>query len=127
MGHRLPFHQGKCINLHGHSYRMYVEVEGDLDENGMLIDFYDLKRIINPLVEELDHAFMVYKNDTDLITLLEKFPTKKVVVGFQSSVENISQYMCDKISGAGLPGNIKAVRVKVYETSDAYAEAEKVL
>ncbi len=106
---------------------MYVEVEGDIDENGFLIDFYDLKKIINPVVEELDHAFMVYKNDHELIKLLEGFPTKKVVVDFQSSVENISLYMCGKIAGAGLPGNIKVVRVKVYETSDSYAEAEKTL
>lgn len=77
MGHRLPFHKGKCINLHGHSYRLILEVEGELDANGMLIDFYDMKTIINPLIEELDHAVIVYKEDLDLIAALEKLSSKK--------------------------------------------------
>ena len=51
MGHRLKFHKGKCINLHGHSYKMMVEFTGDVDENGMVLDYYDVKEIISPLVD----------------------------------------------------------------------------
>jgi len=40
MGHRLPEHTGLCRNIHGHSYRMVVEITGDVLANGMIIDFY---------------------------------------------------------------------------------------
>ena len=63
MGHRLPEHFGKCKNIHGHSYKMMVELDGDVNDNGMVMDYYDLKKIVNPIVENLDHAFMVYEQD----------------------------------------------------------------
>ncbi|MCS7053110.1 MAG: 6-carboxytetrahydropterin synthase, partial [Ignavibacterium sp.] len=63
MGHRLPEHFGLCKNIHGHSYKMILTVEGEMNEQQMVIDYYDLEKIINPLVQELDHAFMVNKND----------------------------------------------------------------
>lgn len=122
MGHRLPFHKGKCINLHGHSYRLILEVEGELDANGMLIDFYDMKTIINPLVEELDHAVIVYKEDLDLIAALEKLSSKKVVVDFHSTCENICNYFLSEIKKIGFPSNINSVSVRVFETLDSYAE-----
>ncbi|GAB1349327.1 6-carboxytetrahydropterin synthase QueD [Ignavibacteriales bacterium] len=127
MGHRLPFHQGKCVNLHGHSYRMFLEVEGDLDKNGLVIDFYDLKRIVNPIIEELDHAFMVSSLDPDLIKLLNNFSTKRVNVDFHSSVENITKYLLDRISSNILPNNIHAITATVYETQDAYARDTRTI
>lgn len=127
MGHRLPFHRGKCVNLHGHSYRLFLEVEGDLDENGMVIDFYDLKRIVHPIIEELDHSFMVSSLDPDLGKLLENFPTKKVLVDFHSSVENIATYILDRIAANILPENVKAVTATIYETQDAYARDTRII
>ena len=70
MGHRLPEHFGKCKNIHGHSYKMIVEIEGDVLESGMVMDYYDLKKIITPIVEELDHAFLVYKDDVQIIKFI---------------------------------------------------------
>lgn len=122
MGHRLPFHKGKCKNLHGHSYRLFLEVEGDLDDNGLLIDFYDLKVIVNPIIEELDHSFMVSSLDSELVELLNGIETKKVLVDFQTSVENITKYLVKRISGSALPKNIVKITGRVYETQDAYAE-----
>ncbi len=123
MGHRLPFHKGKCVNLHGHTYRLQVIVSGTEDEHGLVIDFYDLKRIINPVIEKLDHSFMVSTKDTDLVRLFKGFETKIVLVDFHSTVENIAKYLLQEISSAGLPGNIDEVAVRVYETTDSYAEA----
>lgn len=56
--HRLPAHPGKCSRLHGHSYRLVVGVGGGIDEKtGMVIDFSDLKRVVQSRVlERLDHA-----------------------------------------------------------------------
>ncbi len=72
MGHRLSEHFGLCKNIHGHSYRMIVEFEGELNEQGMVIDFYDVEKIITPIIEKLDHAFMVNINDEGVIKFLEK-------------------------------------------------------
>jgi 6-pyruvoyltetrahydropterin/6-carboxytetrahydropterin synthase len=127
MGHRLPEHFGKCKNIHGHSYKMMVELDGDLNENGMVMDYYDLKKIINPIVENLDHAFMVYVEDIHVIEFLEKIKSKKVIVNFESTVENITRYFLSEIIKKDLPVNIHNIKVRVCETPDDYAEEEIAL
>jgi 6-pyruvoyltetrahydropterin/6-carboxytetrahydropterin synthase len=124
MGHRLPEHFGKCKNIHGHSYKMLVEIEGDVMENGMVMDYYHLKDAIEPLVEKMDHAFLVYENDIDVIKFLEEMNSKRVVVNFQSTVENITKYFLDEIKKTKFPANIHKVKVRVCETPDDYAEEE---
>ncbi len=124
MGHRLSFHKGKCVNLHGHSYKLLVEFEGSLDENGMLMDYYDVKTAVAPIIEKLDHAFMVHEKDTEVINALSSINSNFVTVPYQPTAENICHYFLDKIQGAGLPGNIKSIKVKVFETETTYAEDE---
>ena len=127
MGHRLPEHFGKCKNIHGHSYKMLVEIGGDVMENGMVMDYYHLKDVIEPLVEKMDHAFLAYKEDKTVIEFLEKMNSKRVIVDFQSTVENITRYFLNEIKNAKLPSNIKSVKVRVCETPDDYAEEEILL
>jgi 6-pyruvoyltetrahydropterin/6-carboxytetrahydropterin synthase len=122
MGHRLPEHFGLCKNIHGHSYKMIVEFEGELDKNQMVIDFYDVEKTINPVIEKLDHSFMVNVNDKPVIEFLEKINSKKVVVNFLATVENICTYLLSEIKKTSLPPNISSVRVRVYETQFDYAE-----
>ncbi len=124
MGHRLPEHFGKCKNIHGHSYKMIVEIEGDVLESGMVMDYYDLKKIVKPIVEELDHAFMVYKDDTQIIIFLEEMNSKRMIVDFQSTVENICTYFLMKIKSAIVHKNVSKLRVRIYESHDDYAEEE---
>jgi len=124
MGHRLSFHKGKCINLHGHSYKLLVEFEGSLDKNGMLIDYFDVKTVISPIVNELDHAFMVYEKDTEVIDALNKLNSRFVAVPYEPTAENLCGYFLGKIKSAGLPAKITGVKVKVFETESTYAEEE---
>lgn len=124
MGHRLPFHLGKCKNLHGHSYKCLVELAGDPDKNGMVMDYYDLKKVVEPILDELDHAFMVYKKDIEMIVVLEKLNSRKVVVDFETTAENICIYLLNKIKSAKLPKNIHSLKVRVLETENSYAEEE---
>jgi 6-pyruvoyltetrahydropterin/6-carboxytetrahydropterin synthase len=58
--HRLPHHQGKCKDLHGHSYHLVVSVERKVaPDSGMAIDFADLKRVVRrDVVDRLDHTFI---------------------------------------------------------------------
>ena len=127
MGHRLPEHFGLCKNIHGHSYKMIIEFEGELNSQGMVIDFYDVEKIINPIIEKLDHAFMVRDDDKLTLEFLEKLNSKKVVVNFFATAENISKYILEIISKGNLPENIHSVSVKVYETEGDYAGDSKTL
>lgn len=58
--HRLPLvHEDhKCFQLHGHSFKVRVYVEGPVNELGWVIDFADLKAICRPWIETLDHSFL---------------------------------------------------------------------
>jgi 6-pyruvoyltetrahydropterin/6-carboxytetrahydropterin synthase len=122
MGHRLPEHFGQCKNIHGHSYKMLVEIEGELNKDEMVIDYYDVEKIINPIIEKLDHAFMVNKNDKVVLEFLEKMNSKKVIVDFQSTAENICLYLLNEIKKVRLTQNVSEIKVRVYETSHDYAE-----
>jgi 6-pyruvoyltetrahydropterin/6-carboxytetrahydropterin synthase len=125
MGHRLPEHFGLCKNIHGHSYRMIVEFEGELNDQGMVIDYYDVEKIISPIIERLDHSFMVNKKDRIVIEFLEQMNSKKILVDFESTAENISRYILNEISRSNLPSNVKKLSVRVYETEGDYAEEER--
>lgn len=127
MGHRLPFHNGKCKNLHGHTYKLMVEFSGRKDENGMVIDFYDVKEIVGPIVEELDHSFLVCKSDSELISALKKLNSRMVVVDYETTAENICGYFLSGIKSRRLPDNITSVKVWVYETESTYAVDEAEL
>jgi len=127
MGHRLPEHFGKCKNIHGHSYKMIVELEGDLNDSGMIMDYYDLKKIVRPVIEELDHAFMVYEKDVEIVRFLESVKSKKVIVGFQSTVENICKHILAEIKKQNMPSNVNKLKVRIFESVDDYAEEEAVL
>jgi len=52
---------GKCYDCvsHGHSYKMLVGVAGEIDENGMIINFSELKKIVNELIiNKVDHKYL---------------------------------------------------------------------
>jgi len=127
MGHRLPFHSGKCKNIHGHTYKMRVEIEGDLDSNGMVMDYYDVSSVISPLIDELDHSFIVKDDDSEVIEFLNKLNSKKIVVPFETTAENITLYMLQKIKEKITSDRIKKIKVRVYETEKTYAEDEITL
>jgi 6-pyruvoyltetrahydropterin/6-carboxytetrahydropterin synthase len=101
---------------------MLVEFDGELDKQGMIIDYYDVEKVINPIIEKLDHSFMVNKNDKIVLEFLDKMNSKKVVVDFQSTAENICLHLLNEIEKASLPENVNEIKVRVYETTDDYAE-----
>ena len=101
---------------------MLVEFEGELDQSQMVIDYYDVEKIINPIIEKLDHSFMVNIEDKIVLEFLDKMNSKKVVVGFNSTAENICSYLLSEIKKCALPLNILSVKVRVYETQFDYAE-----
>jgi 6-pyruvoyltetrahydropterin/6-carboxytetrahydropterin synthase len=55
--HYLPGHE-KCGKVHGHTYKIEVLIEGEVQENGMVIDFYDLKKGVKEILQEYDHTLL---------------------------------------------------------------------
>lgn len=130
MGHRLPFHKGLCKNIHGHSYKMNVEITGGLDKNGMVIDFFDLNKIVKPIIEKYDHAFLCWNGDKKVLDFLTKNKMKKVIVDYHSTVENICSDFVDKITNELLDikgHKFEELTVKIYESPNSYAEKSRLL
>ncbi|MDK2795000.1 MAG: 6-pyruvoyltetrahydropterin/6-carboxytetrahydropterin synthase [Archaeoglobaceae archaeon] len=95
--HSIPGHE-KCGRIHGHNFLVSVEVEGEL-KNGMIIDFFDLKRILREILGKFDHS---------LINEFIEIPTS----------ENIALYIFEELKRRGL----NVVRVRVSENVDKWAE-----
>ncbi|MBL7960180.1 6-carboxytetrahydropterin synthase [bacterium] len=124
MAHRLPYHRSGCQNIHGHSYRMFVEIEGAPGPNGMLMDYGDMKSLVKPIVDELDHAFLCSNDDEVMKPFLKTSGLKVVYVDFFTTAENLSFYFAKKIKEKLVPyKNIIAVKVRIQETTSSYAEA----
>ena len=68
--HFITYDGDKCERLHGHNYRLTVEVEGPLDENQYVFDFVTLKKICKEVVDELDHH-MLLPTESELIEVRE--------------------------------------------------------
>lgn len=108
--HYLPGHEGKCQNLHGHTYILEVTVgrdsliEGGSSE-GMVIDFSDLKSIVNKLVvDPLDHQ-----------CLNELLP-------YRPTAENMANHFFEVMEPVLKGFDVDLVRVRLWESSDSYAE-----
>lgn len=125
MGHRLQCHKGKCYNLHGHSYKLQIEFEGEVDSsNGMVLDYFDVKDIVAPIVERFDHTVAVWNEDKVLIEKLEQLNSAHVILPFETTAENLVGYILSEVRKAQLPSGIKKVKVRVCETENTYAEDE---
>ena len=123
MGHRLKNHNGACRNLHGHSYKMRVELEGEIAENSMIMDYSELSQIIKKIVEPFDHSFLVEKSDDITLSFLQQNNFKCVVVPFVSTAENLSVFFANEIKKEITQyENIKNLTVRVCETTDVFAE-----
>jgi len=61
--HKLPNYNGKCANLHGHTWKLIVTLEGEIqDSSGMIIDFKEIKqKVSEKVLDKLDHSYL---NDT---------------------------------------------------------------
>ncbi|MCF6213935.1 MAG: 6-carboxytetrahydropterin synthase [Flavobacteriaceae bacterium] len=128
--HALYGYDGKCKNIHGHSYKLLVTVIGkpinDLThiKNGMVMDFGDLKTIVNKeIVSNFDHATVLNNQSPhrDLATILTSNSHKIVLVEYQPTSENMLLDFAERIKN-NLPKNVNLHSLKLYETANAYAE-----
>ena len=117
MAHRLLEHKGKCFHLHGHTYRLLVYVVGSVGVNsGMVLDFSDLDRRINSVVDMLDHAVMVSDRDISLRQALKILDTRFVPIEGESTAENIVIWLWSNIKGRLVNSNTVLDRLVLFET-----------
>lgn len=129
IAHALWNYDGPCANIHGHSYRMFVTVIGEpLDneinpKNGMVIDFGDLKKIINEqIVNPMDHAVTLNKKAVNSFNCMDNQMFKKqYIVDYQPTCENMVIDFVEKIKNK-LPKHIKLFSLKLHETATSFAE-----
>jgi 6-pyruvoyltetrahydropterin/6-carboxytetrahydropterin synthase len=123
MAHRLPFHEGGCRNIHGHSYSMTVELAGVPNTNGMVMDYFDLVSIVEPFIKEIDHSFLCDRSDTIVKEFLLNSGFKAVFVDFPTTAENIAGWFFERLSVEFMPlKNIRELRIIVSETERTTAE-----
>ena len=100
--HFLPDYKGACEKMHGHSYKLQVFIEGPVNpKDGMIIDFYELKRIVNEkVISVLDHQTI-----NDII----KIPT----------TENMAMWIWDQLKPV-----LNICKIKVWETPTSFVVYE---
>jgi 6-pyruvoyltetrahydropterin/6-carboxytetrahydropterin synthase len=123
MGHRLPYHEGGCANVHGHSYRLVVELCAELDEQGMVMDYGDVSAAVKPILAELDHAYMIDPSDQEVRATLSGLGLKMVEVPFFSTAENIAAWLLERLKPSLAGPRIQELVVRVHETASTMAEA----
>jgi 6-pyruvoyltetrahydropterin/6-carboxytetrahydropterin synthase len=136
MAHILAGHTGLCSNLHGHTYRMQVDIKksssADLSEtmgteNGMVMDFNRFKEIVNDIiVTPLDHSFVYWKTSNDplehdIASLLKKHNRKLVEIPFRPTVEQLVIHFFNQLKEEFKKHNIKVSMVRLWETPTSYA------
>ncbi len=130
MAHRLPEHEGGCRNVHGHSYQMWIELAGEPLESGMVLDYFDLKELVDPLVAEIDHAFLCSRTDTLICDFMRESGLKAVYVDWPTTAENIARWFFERLrvtfAGASMK-HLRELRVRIQETERTYAEVSGLL
>ncbi len=129
-GHALYGYDGKCRNVHGHSYKLSVTVigspisESDNVKFGMVIDFTDLKNIVKEeIVDVFDHATVFNKN-TPHVELAHELSTRGhsvLLVNYQPTSEMMVIDFAEKIKQR-LPKSISLYSLRLQETASSYAE-----
>lgn len=129
MAHALWNYDGPCKNIHGHSYKLFVTVIGEplndvIDvKNGMVIDFGDLKRIVNKeIVAVFDHSVVMskdagYSKSQDVLDFVGNLQ----LLDYQPTCENLVVDFAERIK-KHLPNSISLHSITLYETATSKAE-----
>ncbi len=122
--HFLKNYNGKCKNIHGHRWRVIARLASDElkstgEDEGMLVDFSELKTALSNICDEMDHCFIFeagsLREETVKAFELEDF--KMYEVPFRPTAENFSRYFFERLKEDGYCVDL----VEVYETPNNYA------
>ena len=128
--HVLYNYDGKCKNMHGHSYKLFVTVKGtpinDINnvKNGMVVDFGDIKKIVKEeIVDVWDHAVLLnaLTPHKELGEDLAQKGHKVIECNYQPTCENMLYEIAEKIKNK-LPSHVQLAYLKLHETENSYGE-----
>lgn len=123
--HLLSNYKGKCHNLHGHTYRLQVTLEGEVGETGMVMDFKELDGYIHQVTESYDHAIIFSsvnfreEPEDELLHWAEKFGMNYIICGGKCTAENIVIDIQGAIQSLVGPYEVSC---RLWETPDSFAE-----
>ena len=127
MAHALYGYDGLCKNIHGHSYRLWVTIRGEIKnekehkKDGMVMDFDVMKKIIKPkIIEKYDHSLVLNANSPHAEIDLSAFE-KVFYLPFQPTSENLVNDFA-KLIKSNLPENVELLKVVLSETATSFAE-----
>ncbi len=139
-GHFITYAGDHCERVHGHNYRVAVEVEGDLDENHYVFDFIALRDLTRSLTDELDHR-MLLPTRSALITLHEdgdnclvryrdrrwSFPRDECVLlpVENTTAERLAAYLGDRLREAFLGRSLALPRVLRVEVEECFGQSAR--
>lgn len=126
MAHMLDGHDGKCQNLHGHTYTLQVEIGGELHtygaKSGMVMDYSDLKAIVKThILDKMDHAFIydsTSERECQVANLLNSLNSKTFSIPTRTTAEQMAKYIFDTLCDVGLPVSL----IRLWETPTSYCE-----
>ncbi|HJB85559.1 MAG TPA: 6-carboxytetrahydropterin synthase [Candidatus Alistipes merdigallinarum] len=130
MAHSLSGYDGACREIHGHSYKLFVTVQGKPNDDpsdpkyGMVMDFGELKRIVGRLiVDRYDHALVIRRTteNGDAIDALRSLYHKIEICDYQPTCENMVSRFAEEIRRE-LPQGIELFSIKLHETATSFAE-----
>ena len=135
-GHILSKHPDDCKFPHGHSRKIDIVLESaKLDENQMVCDFYLLDELIKPIVMRYDHKMCVNSDDPNFEQLKDMYgdkiiefaktdPTTEIMA--KTIFDELKRELEDQLSNSDskypFSADIKLVKIRIYETSDSWAE-----
>ena len=127
MAHALHGYDGLCKNIHGHSYRLWVTISGEIKnekghkKDGMVLDFDCIKKIIKQeIIEKYDHSLVLNVNSPHAEIDLSAFE-KVFYLPFQPTSENLVNDFA-KLIKSNLPENVELLKVVLSETATSFAE-----
>jgi 6-pyruvoyltetrahydropterin/6-carboxytetrahydropterin synthase len=124
VGHRLSQHSGLCKNIHGHNLKIQISIKCEtLNDNYMVLDFSELKNIVNRILQNWDHTLLLNITDKTYYDTLKDM-TRTYLVDGEPTAENLCFYLF-KLVGVELETIFPALEVnfvRIWESDDAYAE-----
>lgn len=140
--HFIPMHE-KCSRLHGHSYIVRMRLDGEMDENGMVMDFVILKKKLRAMIDEMDHKILLPANST-IVKITKKdnsievvscnktyvFPAEDVMMlnVATTTAEEMSKMMTERISSEiDFPKTVRSISIGLDEERGQTAWYTKVL
>lgn len=135
-GHRIPDHQSQCRHLHGHRYAIEVTLSGDIIRqpgspvDGMVMDFSEVKNLARShLIEAWDHAFLVFRDDKQVVDFLSSMPDHKtVMLDAVPTAENLALIafrILDAVYRDTYGNHLRLESVRLYETPNCWADVQR--